>query len=177
MKLRRIVILSVLLASAVVIGYIESFIPAFFIPGVKLGLANIVILICILNFKWYEALIISLFRCIIVSLIIGTFLNVSFLMSIAGAIFSFIGMEIIVKTKMKFIIFISIIGSTLHSIGQITMAMIIMNTASIFYYLPFILLLSIPTGLFVGIVVNLIQKTQVLNNILSKDEIKKEPIE
>lgn len=177
MKLRRIVILSVLLASAVVIGYIESFIPAFFIPGVKLGLANIVILICILNFKWYEALIISLFRCIIVSLIIGTFLNVSFLMSIAGAIFSFIGMEIIVKTKIKFTIFISIIGSTLHSIGQITMAMIIMNTASIFYYLPFILLLSIPTGLFVGIVVNLIQKTQVLNNILSKDEIKKEPIE
>ena len=171
MKLKRIVVLSVLLASAVVIGYIESFIPAFFIPGVKLGLANIVILLCILNFKWYEALIISILRCIIVSLIVGTFLNISFLMSISGALFSLIGMEIIVKTKFKFIVFTSAIGSILHSVGQIIMASIIMSTTSIFYYLPFILLLSIPTGLFVGFVVSKIQKTNVIAKTLNNYEI------
>ncbi len=159
MKTKRLVILSVLLASAIVIGYIESFIPAFFIPGVKLGLANIVVLICILNFKWYEALIISIFRVIIVSLLVGTFLNVTFLMSLSGALFSFTIMEIIAKTKFRFTVFISVLGSTMHAVGQIIMAMIIMSTASIFYYLPFILLLSIPTGIFVGLVVTLIQKS------------------
>ena len=62
MKVRRIVIISLLIAIASILGYVESLIPISLVPGVKLGLANIIILYAIYHFKWYEALIITLFR-------------------------------------------------------------------------------------------------------------------
>ena len=171
MNIKRISILSILLASSIVIGILESFIPAFFIPGVKLGLANIVILLGILNFKWYEALLISIFRVFIINLLLGSFLNVTFFMSLSGALFSFMIMELMFKmafSKLPSIIFLSVLGSIAHGVGQIIMAMIIINSSMVIYYLPFILLFSIPTGLFVGIVVRTIQKTNILNNLLAK---------
>ena len=163
MRLKRLVTLSVLLTSAIVIGILESFIPAFLIPGVKLGLANIVILLTLLYFKWYEALIVSLLRVLIISLLIGTFLNVTFLMSLFGALASFFVMLLVKKTGIPSLIFISMTGSIAHSVGQILVAMLIIQTPMVLYYLPFILLLSIPTGIFVGLVVKAITKTKTLD--------------
>ena len=154
--------LSVLLSLAVILGYVESFIPAFFIPGVKLGLANIVVLLCILNFKWYEAFAVSVLRIIIVSLILGSFLNVTFFMSLAGGILSFIIMCILSKIKILSPIFVSIVGAIAHTIGQIAVAIIVMDTIMVIYYLPFILLMSIPTGLLVGLITKTIHRTNIL---------------
>ena len=167
MKLKRFVILSVLLSATIVIGYLESFIPSFFIPGVKLGLANIVILLTMLYFKWYEALIISLLGVLIISLLVGTFLNVIFLMSLFGAIASFLVMILILKTKIHSLIFISMAGSIAHAVGQIAAAILIMQTTMVIYYLPFILLLSIPTGIFVGIVVRALCKINAIDQLLN----------
>ena len=164
-KTRKIVLLSILLSLAVILGYVESLIPSIGIPGVKIGLANIIILICVLNFRWYEALVVLLLRIILVSLILGTFLNVGFFMSLSGGLLSFMVMIILAKIKIKFsIIFISISGAIAHSIGQIIVAILASNMVEVVYYLPFILLLSIPTGIITGIIASRINKMKIWVN-------------
>lgn len=169
-KTRKLVILSLFLASSVILGYVESILPSFLIPGVKLGLANIVVLLCILNYKWYEALFVSLSRILIVSFILGTFLNVTFFMSLCGGILSFISMYLLSRIKKLSPVFISISGAISHAIGQIGVAVIVMGTSLVLYYLPFILLLSIPTGILVGVVCDTINKTNLINGKEIKDE-------
>lgn len=164
-KVSRLVTLSVLLALAIIIGYFESFIPTLFIPGVKLGLANIVLLICLWHYRWYETIIIVLLRVFVVSLLTGTFLTIPFFMSLTGAIFAY-GVMLLVKIlKMPSIIFISILGSLFHVIGQIIVAIIAMQTVLVIYYLPFIILLSIPTGILTGIIARTILKTNYFKTL------------
>lgn len=170
MNTRKLVILSLFLASSVVLGYIESILPSFLIPGVKLGLANIIVLLCILNYKWYEALFISLSRILIVSFILGTFLNVTFFMSLTGGLLSFIVMLLLSRIKKLSPVFISISGAISHCIGQIVIAIIVMGTSLVLYYLPFILLLSIPTGILVGVAADTINKTNLINGKQIEEE-------
>ena len=161
-KVKHYTLLSMLLAMAIIVGYLESFIPVI-IPGVKLGLANVIILVCLIHFKWYEALIVSILRIFIVSLLIGTFLNITFLMSLSGGILSFLAMFIALKCLKNAVIFPSLLGSLFHVIGQILIAIIITSTINVIYYLPIILLLAIPTGILVGILAKAILKIKIFN--------------
>ena len=88
-NLKRLMIIAMLLAAAIVINYLESFIPIF-IPGVRLGLANAIILIMLYEFKWYEALAVDILRILLVSLIRGTFLSPTFFMALSGGMLSFL---------------------------------------------------------------------------------------
>ena len=167
---KRLVTLSLLLAMAIILGYLESLIPSFGIPGVKIGLANIVILLCVINFKYYESFAILILRILVVSLILGTFLQVSFFMSLAGGLFSFIVMFVLSKlSKNLSYVFISISGAISHSIGQIIVALIVTSTVEVFYYLPFILLLSIPTGILTGIIAKRISKLKIMEDLSEKE--------
>ena len=76
-SLKRWMIIAMLLAMAVILGYIESFIPIF-IPGVKLGLANVIILIMLYEFKFYEAFIVDILRILVVALIRATLMTPTF---------------------------------------------------------------------------------------------------
>lgn len=165
MKLRRIVIIAILISIASIVGYLESLIPFSLVPGVKLGLANIIILFSIYHYKWYEALIITLFRILLVSLVLGTFLNVSFFMSLSGGLLSFTIMVLLKNIKKLSVIFISITGALLHGLGQVAVAMIVMGAMEVLYYLPFIMLLSIPTGVIVGVVVSRLNKHNFMERI------------
>lgn len=168
-KSTRIILLSILLSCAIVLGYLESLVPTIPIPGVKLGLANIVILLSIKNFRIYESLLILLLRIIIVSLLLGTFLSVTFFMSLSGGILSYIIMLVLSLLSRKFnrinTIFISISGAIFHAIGQIVVAMIIISSSKAIYYLPFILLLSIPTGLITGVIVSKLNTMKYFNEV------------
>ena len=163
MKVQKMALLGVLTAAAIVIAILESFIPSVGIPGVKMGLANIVILIILYELGIWEAATVNLLRVLVVSLVRGTFLSMGFLMSLTGATLSLGIMILFYLLIKKFsIIGVSVIGSLFHVTGQVLIAMIFLGTAYIFLYLPVIALSAIITGVFVGIVAKLIIKTGVI---------------
>ena len=163
MKVQKMALLGVLTAAAIVIAILESFIPSIGIPGVKMGLANIVILIILYELGIWEAGVVNLLRVLVVSLIRGTFLSMGFLMSLTGAALSFGIMVLFYLLIKKFsIIGVSVIGSVFHVTGQIIIAMIFLGSAYIFLYLPIIAISAIITGVFVGITAKLIIKTGII---------------
>lgn len=156
-------LLGVLTAAAIVIAILESFIPSVGIPGVKMGLANIVILIILYELGIWEAIVVNLLRVLVVSLVRGTFLSMGFLMSLTGCVLSLGIMILFYLLIKKFsIIGVSVIGSLFHVLGQILIAMIFLGSAYIFLYLPVIAISAIITGVFVGIVAKLIINTGVI---------------
>ncbi len=163
MKVQKMALLGVLTAGAIVIAILESFIPSIGIPGVKLGLANIVILVILYELGILEAIVVNLLRVLVVGLLRGTFLSMGFLMSLTGAILSLGIMILFYLLIKKFsIVGVSVIGSIFHVAGQILIAMLFLGTAYIFLYLPMIALSAIITGIFVGIMAHLIIKTGII---------------
>ena len=163
MKVQKMALLGVLTAVAIVIAILESFIPSVGVPGVKLGLANIVILIILYELGIWEAAVVNLLRVLVVSLVRGTFLSMGFLMSLTGCVFSLGIMILFYLIIKKFsIIGVSVIGSVFHVLGQILIAMIFLGSAYIFLYLPVIAVSAIITGVFVGVVAKLIINTGVI---------------
>ena len=163
MKVQKMALLGVLTAAAIVIALLESFIPSIGIPGVKMGLANIVILIILYELGIWEAGVVNLLRVLVVSLARGTFLSMGFLMSLTGAALSFGIMVLFYLLIKKFsIIGVSVIGSVFHVTGQIIIAMIFLGSAYVFLYLPIIAISAIITGVFVGITAKLIIKTGII---------------
>ena len=163
MTVRKMVLIAILGAIAVVVAIAESFIPSIGIPGIKLGLDNIGILVALYELGILEALFINLLRVVIASLVRGTFLSMGFLMSLTGALLSLGIMIIFYLFIKKFsIIGVSVIGSTFHIFGQIIIAMIYLGSGFVLYYLPIIGLSAIITGVFVGIVARAIIKTGII---------------
>ena len=163
MKVQKMALLGVLTAAAIVIAILESFIPSVGIPGVKMGLVNIVILIILYELGIWEAVVVNLLRVLVVSLVRGTILSMGFLMSLTGAVLSLGIMILFYLLIKKFsIIGVSVIGSLFHVTGQVLIAMIYLGSAYIFLYLPVIAISAIITGVFVGIVAKLIINTGVI---------------
>ena len=124
MKTRKIALLGVLTAGAIIISIIESFIPSIGIPGVKLGLANIVILIILYEIGVKEAIIVNLTRVVLAGTIRGILFSMGFLMSLAGATLSLTVMILLYLVVKKLsVIGVSVIGSIFHVTGQILVAM------------------------------------------------------
>lgn len=171
-NLKRTCILSMLLAMAIVLNMVETLIPIF-IPGVKLGLANIIILIMLYEFKPTEALIVNLLRIIIVGLIRSTLLSPTFLMSLTGGIFSYLLMLLFSREKIFSPIGVSVLGAVGHTVGQIVIANILLDTTAVVYYLPLIALLSVFTGVFSGILARAYLKRSITKQFLEEQEILK----
>ena len=163
MKVQKIALLGVLTAATIVIAIAESFIPSIGIPGVKLGLANIMILITLYELGILEATGINIARVFVVSLVRGTFLSMGFFMSLTGAIFSLAIMILFYLVIRKFsIIGVSVIGSLFHVFGQILVAIFYFGSGYVIYYLPVIAISAIITGVLVGITAKLIIRTGVI---------------
>lgn len=154
MELKKVVRLSMLISLSVVISIIESYIPIFnnIVPGLRLGLSNIVILFVLYKYNFKDSLYVSIVRVILVGLLRTGLFSVSFFFSLFGAILSIIAMYIAKKLKLLSTVGVSIIGSLFHSIGQILIAIFILNNTKIIYYLPYLLVFSIPTGLITGLI-------------------------
>lgn len=153
MDIRKITHLAMLISLAVVLNIIESTIPIFnnMLPGVKLGLANAIIIVVIYLYTSTDALYVSLGRVFIVGLIRTGLLGIGFFLSLTGAIFSTIIMYLAKRYTQLSIIGVSILGAIFHSLGQVLMAMLLLKTISLIFYLPYLLLLAIPTGIIVGL--------------------------
>ena len=163
MSVRRIALLGILTAATIVIAILESFIPSIGIPGVKLGLANIMILVILYELGIVDAIMVNLLRVIVVGLVRGNIFSMGFLMSLTGAIFSLGIMILFYLVVRKFtVVGVSVIGSIFHVGGQVLIAMIFLGSAYVVLYLPIIGISAIITGVFVGIVAQLIIKTGIV---------------
>jgi heptaprenyl diphosphate synthase len=164
MKIKKITQLSMLLALSVVLNIIENIIPILggIIPGAKIGIANIVILFILYSYSFKDAIYISILRVFLVGILLTGIFSPTFFFSIAGALLSIILMYIAKRYTKLSIIGVSIIGSIAHSIGQILIAIIILGTTSIIYYLPWLLLFAIPSGIIVGLIAkNMLNRLEI----------------
>lgn len=151
MSLRRYVYIASLLTMSIVLSMVEGLIPIP-VPGVKLGLANIIILVMIYDFKTSEAFLVLMIRIFLVGILRGNIFQMPFFMSLCGGLTSFIIMRIFSLFKFFSIIGVSVIGSVFHCVGQIVIAIILLGTAQVVYYLPLIAILSTVTGVLTGII-------------------------
>ena len=157
----RLTLLSVTVAVAMILSFIESRIPPLVaIPGIKVGLANIAVIFALYKLGVGAAVSVSLIRVILVSFLFGN--PVSMIYSLAGAALSLSLMILLKKLTPLSEIGVSVVGGVSHNIGQIAMASILMETAVVVYYLPFLLLSGVIAGIAVGAVSSLlIQKIKI----------------
>ena len=150
MKTKKVAVMAMAIALAMILSFVESQVPALVtVQGVKLGLANIAVVFALYKLGWKEAVLISLIRVFLVSLLFG---NVaSLLYSIAGAVLSLTGMILLRRIKALSTVAVSVAGGVLHNVGQIAMACILLETNVIKYYLPFLILSGTVTGVVIGL--------------------------
>ena len=149
MKTRRITIMAMCVALAMILSYVESMIPSPGIPGVKLGLANIVVVFALYKLGWKEAVGISLLRVFLVSLLFGH--AASLMYSATGAVLSLAGMILLKKSDKLSCVAVSVLGGVLHNAGQILMAVVLMGH-NVVYYLPVLILSGTVAGIGIGLV-------------------------
>ena len=143
--------LGLCIALAMIMSYIEVLVPlSFAVPGIKMGLANIVIIFVFYKIGTKEAILVSLIRVILVSLLFSNVMAMAY--SIAGAVLSLGVMWILKKTDKFSVIGVSVAGGIMHNVGQIIMAVILLGTKQIALYLPVLLITGTATGIVIGIV-------------------------
>ena len=173
MKTKKIAVLALAIALAMILSFVESQIPAFVaIPGVKIGLANIAVVFVLYKLGWKEAVLISLVRVFMVSVLFGT--AVSLFYSVAGAVLSLTGMVLLKRTGLFSTVAVSVTGGVLHNVGQILMACLLLETNVIVYYLPFLILSGVIAGVVIGVVsAIMVDRVQILvpkNSWISSDQ-------
>lgn len=153
---KKIATYGMLISLAFIFSYLETFIPIPIpIPGMKLGLANIVILVALYLLGPKAAFVLSIIRVLLASFTYG---NMSmFWFSVAGASLSFIVMVLMKKLKGFSMVGVSIMGGLAHNVGQIIVAMVIL-TNLLFYYLIFLIISGTLTGAVIGIIGAMILK-------------------
>ena len=153
-------------ALAMIFGYVEHLIPLpFGIYGMKLGLPNLVIVIMLFSMKRSTAFGINMLRIVLCSILFGTF--TSFWYSLVGGILSFTVMAILKATNKFSTVGISLCGGITHNIGQILVAIILMQEFKIVFYLPILLITGAITGAILGFIAIPILKTPIFKKAKS----------
>lgn len=151
MKAGKIAYYGLFAALAVLMGYVEMLVPVPVpIPGVKLGLANVVVLVMLYYMDAKSAFFISLVRVILCGLLFAGFAGL--LYSLSGALLSFAAMALLKKTGRFSMIGVSVAGGVFHNVGQITVAALAVENVRMVYYLPFLLVSGVVTGVLIGLV-------------------------
>lgn len=147
---KKVAYLGLFLGLALVCSYLESLVPiGFGIPGIKLGLTNVVVILLMYCIGAKEALVISLLRIFLMGFL---FNPASILFSLAGGLLSFILMYLMKRTNLFKCLSVSLVGGISHNIGQIIVASVIVENYNILFYIPVLLVAGIITGFLIGIV-------------------------
>ena len=155
MKTKKVAMLGLTIALAMIMSYIEALVPlSFAVPGIKMGLANIVIIFVLYKIGTKEAILVSIIRVILVSLLFSNVMAMAY--SIAGAVLSLGIMWILKKTDKFSVIGVSIAGGIMHNVGKIIIAVILLGTEQIALYLPVLIITGTATGVVIGIVSGLV---------------------
>lgn len=149
-KRGRVAVFGVFTALALIFSYVELLIPINFgIPGAKLGLANLVIIIVLYKTDWKAALLLSVVRIVLAGFLFGNLFGI--LYSLAGGILSLAVMALLKRSGAFSIIGVSMAGGVSHNVGQLIMAMLVVETYAVGYYLPVLLIAGLITGTLIGI--------------------------
>lgn len=141
-------------ALAILMGYVEMLIPLpLLVPGMKLGLANVIIVIVLYYMDTKSAFFISLVRVLMSGLLFQGFAGL--LYSLAGALLSLAVMALLKKTGKVSITGVSVMGGVFHNVGQIIVAAAVVENIKMAYYLPFLLVTGVVTGFVIGAVARL----------------------
>lgn len=149
MTTKRVAYCAMLTALAMIFGYVEALIPfSFGIPGVKLGLANIVIVLALYILPAYQAFVIQLMRIVLVSFLFG---NLSMMLySLAGGMLSLLVMFLMKRRDAFSVSGVSIAGGVSHNIGQLIVAVLVVQNLKIAFYLPVLIMAGLITGCLIG---------------------------
>ena len=161
MKTKKLTTLGLAVALALILSYVESLLPPLVaVPGVKVGLPNIVILFLLYRYSWKEAGAVSLVRLLLSAALFTGF--AAFFYGLAGAILSLTGAALLKRTYRFSPLGVSVAGGVLHNLGQIALAALILDSGYVFAYLPVLLLSGTLAGAVVGLLAGiLIRRTDV----------------
>ena len=151
MSVKKLCFLALMTSLAMVLSYIEMLLPPIWpaVPGIKVGLANIVIILLLYKFSFKEAGVVSLVRVCLMSLLFGN--AVMFLYSLGGAVLSLVIMAVLKRTDWFSSVGVSIAGGVTHNLGQIIVAIIVMQTKEIGYYMIILAVTGTIAGIFIGL--------------------------
>jgi len=167
-KAKKTAVFALCVALAFTLSFLETLIPINIgVPGVKIGLANMVVLAALYLLDKRAAFAISMIRILISGLLFtGAF---SLLYSFTGGILSFFVMLLAMKSKRLSILGVSVLGGAVHNIGQIIVAAIVMQTPRIVYYLPVLLISGAIAGIAVGVVSKIVVERLIKIDFNKKD--------
>ncbi len=150
-KTKKVAFLSCCTALALILSYVETILPPLLhaVPGIKIGLPNIVILFLLYRLGMRDAVVVSLIRIIISSTLFGN--PMMFIYSASGAFLSLVGMAVLKKTDILSAVGVSAAGGVLHNIGQILAAIFLLATAELGYYLIILSITGTISGILIGI--------------------------
>ena len=156
----KIAYLGLCLALALICSYVEALIPVpIGIPGVKLGLTNVLVVGVLYLSGWKDAAIVSFARVLLAGFFFGNLYSI--LYSLAGALLSLAVMAAVKKTEKLHLVSVSAAGGIAHNVGQFLVAALVVENYRILYYLPVLFLVGMVTGVLIGVVV-----TGVLKRLL-----------
>lgn len=150
-RTQQIAEFGLLTALALVLSYLESLVPAFFaVPGMKLGLTNVVVLIALYRMGWKQALTINFVRILLVSMTFGNAFSLFY--ALGGGLLSGVVMVLLKKTECFGMTAVSVAGGVFHNVGQILVAMAVLETWRIASYLLALWVSGIAAGAAVGLI-------------------------
>ena len=149
-QVKKLTFLSVLSSLAIILSFVESLLPPIWsaVPGIKMGLPNIIIIFLLYKFSVREAVVVSVIRLLIVGLLFGNFMT--FLYSFAGAFLSLTVMWLLKRIRKFSQVGVSIAGAVSHNLAQVIVAILVLGTKEIGFYMPVLAVSGIVAGIFVG---------------------------
>ncbi len=155
-RLKYLTYLALLITFAVVIHTVEAAMPLPMpVPGVRIGLANIITLLALILFGLRSGLVVAAIRSVLGSIFVGGLFGFGFWLSLTAGLASCLAMAFVLLFQRKglvSLISVSVVGAAMHNLTQLSMASIIISSFDLLKgYYPFLLLLSIPTGIFTGL--------------------------
>ncbi len=150
-RTKRVAFLGLAVSLALILSYVESLLPPLWaaVPGIKMGLANVVLVFLLYRFSWREAAVVSLVRVLLASMLFGT--PMTMIYSLVGASVSLLLMALLRRTDRFSTVGVSVVGGVAHNLGQILTAMIILQTGQIGYYMLILTVTGTVAGVCVGL--------------------------
>lgn len=159
----KVAYFGVLVALSLILSYVETLLPVNFgIPGVKLGLTNLVIVTALYSLSFKETLLLTVVRVLLVGFLFGSLAGI--LYSLGGAVLSLVTMYLLKRFAGNSLVVVSVAGGVMHNIGQLLVAMVMVSTLHIAYYVPVLIVAGALTGLAIGLAAReLVRRLGVLN--------------
>ena len=150
-SIRTIAFVGITASLALLLSYVEFLLPPIFIaaPGIKVGLPNVIILYVLYCLDTKYAVLVSFVRILLSAFMFGNAVSLSY--SVAGAVLSLLAMSLLKRTNKFSTVGVSVTGGVMHNVGQILVAMVILDTAKIAYYLLVLAVTGTISGIFIGL--------------------------